>query len=124
MALPLFISLALIRIAFYLLRRVFARHGPLGNALKTFEKVFALLVWLGVALYITGLWPDVLYFLENTKIPIGKHDPSLADQRELLDSVSAAAALALVNERLHAQLRARLDEGHRLTGIGRAKLGP
>ncbi len=38
------------------------------------------------------------------------HDASLADQRELLDSVSAAAALALENERLQAQLRARVDD--------------
>jgi signal transduction histidine kinase len=38
------------------------------------------------------------------------HDPSLADEPELLDAVSAAAAIALENERLHAELRARLDE--------------
>jgi len=40
------------------------------------------------------------------------HDPSLADEPELLDAVSAAAAIALDNERLNAQLRARLDELH------------
>jgi signal transduction histidine kinase len=38
------------------------------------------------------------------------HDPSLADEPELLDAVSAAAAIALDNERLHAELRARLEE--------------
>jgi signal transduction histidine kinase len=38
------------------------------------------------------------------------HDRSLADEPELLDAVSAAAAIALENERLHAELRARLDE--------------
>ena len=47
---------------------------------------------------------------EGRRIAALVHDPSLADQRELLDSVSAAAALALENERLHAQLRARLDD--------------
>jgi signal transduction histidine kinase len=40
------------------------------------------------------------------------HDPSLADEPELLDAVSAAAAIALDNERLNAELRARLDELH------------
>jgi len=35
---------------------------------------------------------------------------SLEDERELLDSVVAAAAIALENGRLHAELRARLDE--------------
>jgi signal transduction histidine kinase len=38
------------------------------------------------------------------------HDPALEDERELLDSVQAAAGIALENGRLHAELRARLDE--------------
>lgn len=38
------------------------------------------------------------------------HDPALGEDPELLRSVSAAAALALDNERLQAELRARLDE--------------
>jgi signal transduction histidine kinase len=38
------------------------------------------------------------------------HAGSLADERELLDAVSAAAGIALENGRLHADLRARLIE--------------
>lgn len=38
------------------------------------------------------------------------HDPALSDERELLDGVSAAAAIALENGRLHAELQAGLDE--------------
>jgi signal transduction histidine kinase len=38
------------------------------------------------------------------------HDPSLDDEQELLDAVSAAAGIALENARLQAELRARLDE--------------
>jgi signal transduction histidine kinase len=38
------------------------------------------------------------------------HDRSLADEPKLLDAVSAAAAIGLENGRLHAELRARLDE--------------
>jgi signal transduction histidine kinase len=38
------------------------------------------------------------------------HDPSLEDEPQLLGAVSAAAAIALENARLHAELRARLDE--------------
>jgi signal transduction histidine kinase len=38
------------------------------------------------------------------------HDDALSDEPELLRAVSAAAALALDNERLQAELRARLDE--------------
>ena len=38
------------------------------------------------------------------------HDPSLRDERELLDAVTAAAAIALENGRLQAELRAHVEE--------------
>ena len=38
------------------------------------------------------------------------HDPVLDDEPELLDGVAAVAAIALENARLHADLRARLEE--------------
>ena len=38
------------------------------------------------------------------------HDPSLEEEPELLDAVTAAAAIALENGRLRAELRARLEE--------------
>jgi small-conductance mechanosensitive channel len=94
-ALPLFLSLAAIRFGFYMLRRVFARHGPVGAALLTFEKIFALLVWVGVGLYITGLWPDVLFFLEHTSIPLGKYKISLADILQGAVSIVVLMLLAL-----------------------------
>jgi signal transduction histidine kinase len=38
------------------------------------------------------------------------HDPELLDEPQLLDAVAAVAAIALENARLHAELRARLEE--------------
>ncbi len=38
------------------------------------------------------------------------HDATLSDERQLLETAGAAAGLALENERLHAELRARVDE--------------
>jgi signal transduction histidine kinase len=38
------------------------------------------------------------------------HHPSLADEPQLLDAVTAAAAISLENGRLQAELKARLDE--------------
>jgi signal transduction histidine kinase len=38
------------------------------------------------------------------------HDPALDDEPELLNAVTAAAGIALENGRLHAELRARLEE--------------
>ena len=38
------------------------------------------------------------------------HDPALAEQPELIDGVAAVAQLALENERLHAEVKAQLEE--------------
>ena len=38
------------------------------------------------------------------------HEPALKDEPQLLDAVTAAAAMSLENGRLHAELRARLEE--------------
>ncbi len=38
------------------------------------------------------------------------HDPALADERQLVQAVAAAARLGLENERLHAEVRAQLEE--------------
>jgi small-conductance mechanosensitive channel len=76
-ALPLVGSFALIRLAFYILRRVFARGGKAGGFLMMFEKVFATIVWCGVALYITGLWPELVLYLEQTVLPVGRNKVSL-----------------------------------------------
>ncbi len=46
--------------------------------------------------------------VENTALIV--HDASLAEERELLDAVAGAAALALENERLAAELRASVKE--------------
>jgi signal transduction histidine kinase len=47
---------------------------------------------------------------DGTRVAAIVHDEALSDEPELLRAVSAAAALALDNERLQAELRARLDE--------------
>ena len=49
------------------------------------------------------------------------HDASLSDHPELVDGVGAAAGLALENERLQAQVRARLED---LRGRGRGSSRP
>ncbi|MES2150336.1 MAG: mechanosensitive ion channel domain-containing protein [Pseudomonadota bacterium] len=94
-ALPMFASLAVIRLAFYLLRRVFARRAPVGAAIVTFERIFALLVWLGVAMYITGLWPDVLGYLDETTLPLGRHSVSLEAILQAAVSVVVLLFLAM-----------------------------
>ena len=47
---------------------------------------------------------------EGARVAALLHDPALHDEPELLNAVTAAAGIALENGRLHAELRARLDE--------------
>ncbi len=47
---------------------------------------------------------------EGTRVAAIVHDADLADERDLVRAVGAAAALTLANERLDAELRARVDE--------------
>jgi signal transduction histidine kinase len=50
--------------------------------------------------------------IERDGLPVAAllHDPALEDEPELLEAVTAAASIALENARLHADLRAHLDE--------------
>jgi small-conductance mechanosensitive channel len=93
-AITLLWSLAIIRLVFYVLHRVFARHGPPGANFVKVEKAFALLVWSGVAVYILGWWPDIYTFLDDHVIVLGHNNKvSMADI--LLASVSVIVLLVL-----------------------------
>jgi small-conductance mechanosensitive channel len=132
-AIPVFWSLVVIRVVFYLLRRVFARHGQLGEAFVTFEKIFALLVWAAVALYITGQWPDIIQYLYSTDLKFGpKNKIKLGDVLEAIVSIAVLMILALwvgaaLEERLmgvqalHSSLRvalARVSRAMLIIGVG------
>ena len=55
-----------------------------------------------------GSWAEVE--LHGRRIAAIVHDPSLADEPQLVRTAGAAAALALDNQRLSAELRARIEE--------------
>lgn len=95
LAIPLVASFALIRLGFYILRRIFARGGEAGAVLLSFEKIFAILVWAGVALYITGLWPELLDLMEEIVFPMGRHKISLLAITQAICTVGVTLVLAL-----------------------------
>ena len=94
---------------------------PLSRALR--DPSLALLYWLprfevwadekGQAVPLPGD-PRRITVIEEDGEPMAAlvHDPALRDEPELLDAVSAAAAIALRAGRLQAQLRATVDELH------------
>jgi signal transduction histidine kinase len=116
---------------FGLMRSRYARAGTVSDLLAALSSRAALRDTLARALgdpslrivYWTGRWVDRegrpvelpaegVTEVERNGERIGAlvHDPALVDQPELVDAVAAAAALALENERLEAELRARVVE--------------
>jgi signal transduction histidine kinase len=114
-----------------LLRSRYARAGRVSDLLDALSSRAALRDTLAEALgdpslrlvYWTGRWvdregrpvelpPAGVTEVERDGQRIGAivHDPALHDEPELVNAVAAAAALALDNERLEAELRARVVE--------------
>lgn len=124
---PIVGSLALIRFGFYVVRRTFSREGKIGVFLALFEKTFAGLVWLGLVLHFTGLWPDLLDGLDEIVLPVGKNKISLLSILQATISVALTMVVALwASAALEARLM-QLPSAHSslkvvLSRIGRALL--
>ncbi|MBZ0105011.1 MAG: mechanosensitive ion channel [Sulfuricella denitrificans] len=73
LAIPLLLSLALIRFSVYMLRHIFSP----GGWVQTSERFIAILIWSGVALHITGFLPEILGVLDDFSFHIGKQKVSL-----------------------------------------------
>ena len=72
-AIALFAALAGIRFAIYLLRLAFAHAVWLG----AFERSIATLIWLVFALHLTGLLPEIVAWLSDVNLSVGKRSFSL-----------------------------------------------
>jgi small-conductance mechanosensitive channel len=72
-AIPLFAALAGIRFAAYLLRLGFSS----GGWLDTFERSIATLVWAALAMHLTGILPEIVRWLSDVELSVGKHNLSL-----------------------------------------------
>jgi small-conductance mechanosensitive channel len=92
---PLMISQVAMRFVFYVLRRIFVKETTAGAFLQLFEKAFATLVWICVLLYITGMWPDLVDYLDTTMLPLGRHKTSLLTILQATASVLVTLIIAL-----------------------------
>jgi small-conductance mechanosensitive channel len=72
LAVPLLLSLAVIRSVFFVLRLSFS-----GPWLESFERTFAAFAWGMVALHITGLLPELIDLLEGIGFTVGKQQLNL-----------------------------------------------
>ncbi|MDP2280759.1 MAG: mechanosensitive ion channel, partial [Methylotenera sp.] len=69
----LLLAMAAVRFAVYAVRYMLAP----GSMLKTLENTTATLIWLVLALHLTGLLPDILNALETIEFNIGKNPVNL-----------------------------------------------
>ncbi len=92
---PLVVSLVLMRFGFYLVRRIFSIDAQFANTLTLMEKLFALVVWVGGLLYISGLWSELVQLMEGTYLPLGKHKVSLETILQALVSAFVMLTVAL-----------------------------
>ena len=67
-AIPLLVSLAVIRAVFFVLRVSF----PSARWLASFERAFAFLAWSVVALHITGVLPQTIALMEELGFTVGR----------------------------------------------------
>ncbi|MDF3034882.1 MAG: mechanosensitive ion channel [Paucimonas sp.] len=122
-AIPLVGSFGLIRLTFYMLRRVFARGGHAGVFILNFERVFATLVWIGFVLHIAGLWPEIIQYLDETVIPTGRYKTSLLTILQAGLSVAVTLILALWAGALLEERLMRLDAMHSSLRVVMARVG-
>ncbi|WP_426394554.1 mechanosensitive ion channel family protein [Ralstonia sp. R-29] len=77
-AVPLF-GLAMLYLAFYVLRRVLSANGELHGMLVLVERVLTTLMWIGMVLYVLGVLGDVVDYLDGIRFAVGgKQKISLA----------------------------------------------
>jgi len=111
-AIALFGALAGIRFAVYLLRLAFSNAAWL----EAFERSIATLIWAVLALHLAGLLPEMVAWLSDVHLSMGRYNPSLWSlistafwiAMTLLLSLWAGAALEarlLRAESLHSSLR-------------------
>jgi small-conductance mechanosensitive channel len=72
-AIPLFGALAGIRFAVYLLRIAFTHSGWL----EAFERSITMVIWIALALHLTGVLPEIVRWLSDFEFSAGKHSLSL-----------------------------------------------
>ena len=72
-ATSLLLAMALVRLAVYALRHVFAPSGWLHSS----ERFIATAIWIGLALHLTGFLPEILDAMDELSFHIGKQKISL-----------------------------------------------
>ena len=101
LAMPMLISLALIRVAVRVLHAAF----PASNLVRSLERTLSWGVWIGTVLWITGLLPLLLAEAEDLRWKVGGAQVSL---RSLIEGGLSAVAVMLLMLWLSSSIESRL----------------
>lgn len=104
LALPIFISLAVIRLTVRVLRASF----PLSHLVRVIERSLSWVVWLAVVLWVTGVLPVILQELDAIQWKIGATQISV---RNILEGAVSAVLVLVGALWLSSLLEARLLNG-------------
>jgi small-conductance mechanosensitive channel len=115
---PLLVSLAMIRLVVYILRRAFAPSA----ALRAWEGVISTLVWGAVALHLLGWLPDVLAALDGPSMTLGDVRVSILSIMKLLLSVAVFMVVAGWVSRYIEHRAARSEYLSRSMKVGLSKI--
>ena len=91
LAIPLLTAMAIITFVVHLQRLVFAP----GSLLATFERTIVWIVWIGFAIYVLGLAPEILEYFDSVGFRFGGHRISLLLIAQAVIWVMIALLLAL-----------------------------
>ena len=123
LALPLLLALLLIRVVFFMLRKAFVKEGRIGSVLQMFEHTFSVIVWAGLALHLTGFWPELMLVLEETTLPVGRHRESLLVILQALISAGFTVMVALWASAVLEQRLMKFDALHSSLRVVMARAG-
>ncbi|MGZ8251735.1 MAG: mechanosensitive ion channel family protein [Methylophilaceae bacterium] len=91
LASKLLLAMAAIRLTVYAMRYIFAP----GGWVRAMENLISTIVWLILALHLTGLWPDLLLALEDISFKVGKHPVTLLLIIQALITILVTLVIAL-----------------------------
>jgi small-conductance mechanosensitive channel len=104
LAIPVLLSLVLIRITVRVLHAAF----PHSSAVRVLERTVSWVVWVGLVMWLTGLLPVVLAEMEDLRWKLGGADISL---RALVEGALSAMAVLVVALWLSSAIESRLIAG-------------
>ena len=106
-AVSLLVAMALVRLAVYALRHVFAPSGWL----STSERLISTVIWVGLAFHLTGFLPEILDALDELTFRVGKQKISIL---MILSGILSVAVTVLVAMWLGSALENRLMKAEKL----------